>query len=426
MNYHDLAERLKKEISDTESEIEYLKSEIRKIDERQFLFLHSESYSERHLYRIINKLPINIYWCDKDLYCIGCNQAMLDVFGVPLLDDIVGVHLSELIPKDILDRLNKNNRRVIEHGETFDGVEEGLDAEGNRAIYHTKKVPMRDRNGTIYGIAGISIDITDRVKHEQELKRANEKVEMAHRAQKDFVNNMSYDIRTPCTGIIGVVKNLLAQELDPIRRTHLGYIEESSEKLLHFFNDIFDVLSLEEGEFQEQESEVDLAALVNDVINLYLPRLKEKALDCFVEIAPDLPKTIHVRKQSLYRVLMNLVSNAIKFTSSGHVRLSLSRCVRIGAPQLKIEIEDTGIGIAPCDQERIFKRFTRLTSAYKGGFEGSGIGLYVTKQLVESLSGVISVSSNISSGVTFTCIIPLSLTSAFGRGQSTKGGEDSE
>lgn len=404
MNYQALEKKLQSEIEKLDQDIEAIKSDIRHLDEEQFLHLHSGTYSERQLYRFINQLPINIYWYDLDSKFLGANARMARIFGCADPKDIIGRSILDFSPADMGQGIIDRNEAVLEQDAFFDGLEDGFDAAYRRAIYHSKKIGMRDSNGELYGVAGISIDITQRIEHEEELRRAKEKLEYIHRAQADFVRNMSYDIRTPCTGIIGVVKKLSEDEQDEKRKVQLGYIEESAEKLLQFFNDIFDVLTLEQGDYFHDEGVLFPKQMLYDIVNLYKPKLEEKQLHHNIIIADTVPDQIILKKQNLYRVLMNLVSNAIKFTETGAISIQLSANTQ--QQRIVLTVSDTGIGIDASDQDKIFDRFIRLSSAYEGQYEGSGIGLYVTKQLIDDLNGHITVQSNPEGGTRFTCDIP--------------------
>lgn len=248
------------------------------------------------------------------------------------------------------------------------------------------------------------VDITDSVRIEQALRDSNDALEAADRLKSEFIANITYQLRTPLTAIMGFAEMLNNQYFGTInerQQEYTGGIIEAGQRLLTLINDILELASIEAGTLKLERSEVDVKEMIESVAALAGDWARQEELDMSVEIGQNIG-TIWLDERRIRQALFNLLSNAIKFTpSGGHVDLSAE--VRNGA--LWLQVSDNGIGIAPADQARIFKRFERAN--IRTGQAGAGLGLSVVKSIIEMHGGKVEVESAPNRGSRVRCVIPL-------------------
>lgn len=270
-------------------------------------------------------------------------------------------------------------------------------------------MPLHDQDGNIIGIMGTSLDITQRKKLEEELKIAKEKAEAASKAKTEFIAHMSHDVKTPLSGIISLSESLSSRIPEEYRHITKDILE-ASEHLMVFFKNCIELVKLENGSIFLSKEKFGLKPLLDEVLCLFQPVIKSKALTLHVEYDEKIPKQLLGSRITLYRVLLNLLGNAVKFTSKGSIsiRAKLKKATPSQAT-IKLSIADTGIGIPSDKQKIIFEYFTRLTKSYEGTYEGSGIGLYIVEKFVKSMGGKIQVNSEEGKGSEFTVVVPLEI-----------------
>lgn len=354
-----------------------------------------------YLEHIIDVLPGNVYWSDKNHVLMGVNNALVKISGLPSKADIIGKTNYDLPWSNLAHEYNRVNQQVLDTRETII-TEENLDVDGFKT-YITIKAPLLDKQNNLIGVVGISYDISDRKLQEIELKKAKEDAEVANKAKTEFIMNISHDIRTPFSGIIGLSEYLEQGETDEKKRDALQDISTSGKKVLGLINNIIELIKREPHELI-QESEFNVRDLINEIMDLIKAKIKEKGLQITVHIDRQLPTTIISKKEILNRILLNLVSNAIKFTQHGAITISVN-VINLSDNILlvKLNVSDTGIGISNEKKEAIFEKFTRLNPSYLGTYQGTGLGLWLVKNAVEQLNGTISVESEVAKGSTFTC-----------------------
>jgi signal transduction histidine kinase/ActR/RegA family two-component response regulator len=266
-----------------------------------------------------------------------------------------------------------------------------------------------------------------------ELEQARDKAEAANRAKSTFLGVISHELRTPMNGVLGAAQLLSATRLDPTQREYVSIVRNSGDSLLALLNDILDLTKIEADRMALEQIDVDVAELVGRVGATWTPRAREKGIAYEVEIAPEAPAVIVGDPTRLSQILHNLLSNALKFTEAGEVRLKVD-CERLSQTRARLvfDVTDTGPGIAAQDLERLFQPFTQLDVSSTRRFGGTGLGLTICRRLAGLMGGELNVCSTVGEGSCFTLSaefdvrawaaprIEAPLTAAVGDGESLR------
>lgn len=240
-----------------------------------------------------------------------------------------------------------------------------------------------------------------------ELEKDKEVVEEASKAKTDFLSNMSHDIRTPMNAIIGFSESLLMEDLSEKQMGEVQNIYEAASTLLEIINNILDVSRIESGKEEKNEKKYELRKIVMQLTSVMTSKIDQSKVKFNIQIDKDVPSHFVGDELKVYQILMNLLSNAVKYTEEGHIDFSISS-ENIGElSKIKFVVSDTGIGIKESDYDKLFVKFSRIHNQenYRS-IEGTGLGLVITKKLVELLGGTITFESEYGKGTSFTVILP--------------------
>ncbi len=366
------------------------------------------------LSEIISFIPYSIFWKDNRLVFQGCNLQFAQQFGYNDVKDIIGKTDNDFpwSKNDLKEKYNADDLYVIDTGNSLINIEEEqIQMNGSVETLLVSKVPLKNRSGHIIGILGTYNNITYLKNIEKSLRSEKEKSEAANRAKTEFLANMSHDVKSPMSGIVTFTQLMMS---NPAWRTpeKAEQVHASAEQVLKFFDSCLELSKLEMSEFESQKIIFSLPELLEEIHALFVPRAQSKGLGFTVDYDASLPKIFLGHRGSLYRVVLNLVGNAVKFTENGEVSLRAfvagfsDNKIRVG-----IEVKDTGPGIPEDKHQVIFEKLQRLTTSYEGKVEGSGIGLYIVDQYVKHMQGEINVKSHLGQGSTFTLLLPMVVAS---------------
>ena len=364
---------------------------------------------------IIALMPGHVYWVDRNNVYQGCNDIQAKSAGLSSREEIIGKRNKDLpwntntLISQVIDSANEE---IMSSGQAKILEEPVSHNSGEKGYCLSSKVPLRDTEGKVIGLLGISIDITEKKKAEQELIKAKEAAEAANRAKTEFLANMSHDVKTPLSGVIGMA-DLMKHDSVGQDRQRAEAIYACGMQLLAFFNSCLDLSKLEMTGWASTEEVFSLERMLQEIGALFSPSAQMKGLKLTVDADPALPPAVRGHRASVYRVILNLVGNALKFTPKGSVQVRgfLAETLSPNQVVVGLEVKDTGIGIPEDQQEIIFEKMRRLTPAYEGKVEGSGIGLYIVDQYVKRMNGEIQVNSIVGQGSSFIVLLPLTLAS---------------
>ena len=237
-------------------------------------------------------------------------------------------------------------------------------------------------------------------------KRSQQEAEAANMAKSSFLANMSHEIRTPINAILGMNEMILREEKDPAIRGYAGNIQASGNSLLSIVSDVLDISKIESGKLEIIPVDYEVNSLISDCCNMAAGRAKAKELELLVECADNVPMKLCGDETHIRQIIMNLLTNAVKYTEKGTVKLIVSGRFTDGGFVLKVDVSDTGIGIAEENLPQLFTQFQRFDLQRNRNIEGTGLGLSIVKRLCDLMSGTITARSVMGSGSTFTVELP--------------------
>lgn len=338
------------------------------------------------------------------------NQAAQRIFGYSG-EEALGADLHELLaPEGSYDGFHKGIKRFVETGEgvvigkTLELIGVRKDGEKISIELSISAVQMQNKWNAI----GISRDVTQRKAMELELQRAKEDAEAANKAKSEFLANMSHEIRTPMNAILGFSQLLSGKIREKTLKGYVEAISSSGKSLLSLINDILDLSKIEAGKLELQYDAVNPYNIFNEIKNIFSFKIEEKGLEFIAQMDKEIPRGLILDEIRLRQILVNLVGNALKFTDTGFIKISVSKEYSDDDESklnLSFCVEDTGIGISSDQQKKIFEAFMQQSGQSARKYGGTGLGLAITRRLVEMMNGEISVRSEVGKGSAFTVTI---------------------
>lgn len=380
---------------------------------------HAILDSERKILRaIMDNVPDLMFVKDAAGKFVVANPALAKQAGVEKPEDMIGKSDFDFFPADLAQSFHEDDQRLIDSGQPIFDREEmvGMDETNQPRYALTTKVPLFDGEGHVSGIAGIARDITLRKTMEDALRESNRdlseatdwankmalEADAANKAKSDFLANMSHEIRTPMNGVLGMNSLLLSTDLDREQRHCAEVVDACAKSLLTVIDDILDFSKVEAGQLEIDTLDFNLHVLMDDFAELMTERVGKKPLEFICAVAPDVCALLQGDPGRLRQVLLNLASNAVKFTPEGEVVVRVNTVSEAESEvTLCFSVRDSGIGIPQGKQHLVFGSFTQVDSSTTRKYGGTGLGLAISKKLVELMGGKIGFESKEGEGSEF-------------------------
>ncbi len=384
-------------------------------DFNQYLWEENEKLSV-YLNNIIENVPASIYWKDINSIILGGSKLHTELTGFSNIRTVIGKSDFDFPWKEQAERIQENDRFVMQNNQMVSFEERAKLSDDIMHIFLTQKSPLKGKADEIIGVLGVSIDITELKNTQKKLIKSKMLADAANQAKTEFLANMSHDIRTPLTGIIGLTQ-LLEQRLKIVEnKDDLHMMYKASQQLLNLLNDVLDVASLENAdEAQLKLNSFSLQDLAESLKNLLSPSVKTKGLTLQINLDVSITENVASDQNKLERILLNLATNAIKFTEKGTVIVTIKELALLphqtDGVYIEFTISDTGIGIPADKLTSVFDPFFRIIPSFEktDPTQGYGVGLHIVKKFVNLLSGEIQVKSEVGVGTSFSFTLFMNL-----------------
>ncbi|HIJ20167.1 MAG TPA: response regulator [Deltaproteobacteria bacterium] len=348
-----------------------------------------------------------IFYKDINGKYMRVNKRYAEKLGISV-DDMIGKRNDELFP-DRPDHGKHTDQEVILKGVSILNEEEIIETKEGRKQILIDRIPYKDIDDRVIGIIGFALDVFD-IKKIEALRRARAVAEEASKAKSAFLANMSHEMRTPLNGVIGMTELILDTELDDNQKELFNAICEEANSLLAVIDDILDFSKIEANKLEMEEIPFDLGYVIEHLLSRFAFRAKEKGLEFISSISSDVPLRLIGDPGRLKQILINLISNALKFTHEGELCIGVEIAEDLGERvKLRFSVKDTGIGIPMGKQTAIFESFTQADGSTTRKYGGTGLGINISKQLAELMNGELGVVSDEGIGSTFwfTAVFPI-------------------
>lgn len=356
--------------------------------------------SEERFRGLIDALGDLVVHRDREGGIVYANKVFAELVGIDQRD-LVGQTLAQLgVDVGIVPDA------AFANGECLSSTDVAVRSSNGTRWFSWIELSVRDETIDHVSHRAIARDITSRKRAETALINARERAEYASQAKSRFLATVSHEIRTPMNGIMGMAKLLADTELSPEQRTYVGAVSTSASALLALIEDLLDFTKIEAGRFDAEPQPMSPREIADNVIELLAAKAFAKDIGLGCHVAPNVPQMITSDPGRIRQVLLNLLGNAIKFTDAGGVLLTITMTGDQGAAKIRFSVADTGPGLRPEDTERIFEEFEQGDGSSTRTHSGAGLGLAISKRLVGSMGGTISLTSQPGKGSDFFFEIP--------------------
>ena len=380
--------------------------------------------SEMNMDTLLSTIPAFVYFKDAELNYVAANKALANMIGI-VPSEIRGKNDFDFFPKELAESIRAYDKNIMETSQALINREESAtDKNGDTLWVTTYKRPIHDNDGQITGLVGMSMDITAQKLVEKNLHETNQrlqavtakanaladKAQAANLAKSEFLANMSHEIRTPMNAVIGFSGLLLdgnqerddKDKISPNDIAQIQKINTAAKNLLAVINDILDFSKIEAGKLDLEIIDFDLRVITDNLASMLQEEARKKRIDLTIAYESDVPFYFKGDPVRLSQILLNLASNAIKFTNEGGVAVHISMEKNFGLKvRLKFLLIDTGIGISQDKHDLLFNEFTQADTSTTRQYGGTGLGLVISKRLVSMMDGEISFDSKPGEGSAF-------------------------
>ncbi|MBW8831206.1 MAG: response regulator [Burkholderiales bacterium] len=355
--------------------------------------VRERTHADARMAAILDNIPDLAWVKDASGRFVAVNRAFAVLMGFSAPSDMIGKTDLDILPPDLAEANRIEDAEVMASGRTIRVDQHFLNPDGTSLWFEKIKTVLYDGNGRLAGTVAISRNITERRQNERE-REARRVAEASNQAKSEFLANMSHEIRTPMNAILGMSHLALQSGLNPQQFNYVQKVHRSAESLLGIINDILDFSKIEAGKLDMESIPFELGDVMDSLANLLGMNAEEKGLELVFALPPDLPNALVGDPSRLGQVLTNLGNNAIKFTERGEVIVAVEVLARSATSvRLRFEVRDTGIGITPEEQQRLFKPFSQADSSTSRRFGGTGLGLAISHHLVRLMDGELGVDS---------------------------------
>jgi len=372
-----------------------------------------ELHREREtLETLLENMPFYIFFTDRHHRYLRVNRMMANLLRIDYLDEAVGKTNEEFFSKRVARKMMEEDREILNTGNPIINKILYFEDKGVDGFWMEKnKIPVKDERGIITMIVGIFKDVSDLMEIENKLKDARDRAQESDRLKTSFLANMSHEIRTPMNGILGFANLLRDPDLtDEQRDLYLKHIDNTSNQLLNIIDDIIDISKIESGQLKISNKPVRINAILDEIYSSFFHRIrgdapgqKRVAFNLNKEVEAN-DFTIVTDDFRLSQVFNNLIGNAIKFTKEGHITFGYT--IKKNR-YIEFYVQDSGMGIQPSKINLIFDRFAQVSDKVKQQASGTGLGLPISKSLVQLMGGEMWVESKENEGTIFYFTLPL-------------------
>lgn len=396
------ARALSERIERTEAEVANVRDENRQVKTDLTVAHQKVEIAERRLWHSIRTIRDGFAFFNSDSEMISANDAYLGVFD-DLEDMKPGVTYPEILL--VLTEEGIVDTEALSAHEWRNAMLDRWHSPNPSPIvlkfWNGMYAKLIDERGPDGDVVSLALNITDTIRYENQLKQARHQAETANRAKSAFLANMSHEIRTPMNGIVGMADLLAETTLEDEQQLFVDTIRNSGEALLTIINDVLDYSKIEANRLELRPTTFDFEQCIHEVIRLLQPSARDKGIALFVDYDLFLPTQVVGDPGRIRQILTNLLGNAVKFTKVGHVLISVTGTHEDGICDLRVTVQDTGIGIPEDKVDQVFGEFNQVDEEKNREFEGTGLGLAITKRLVEMMDGQIWVTAEDNVGSCF-------------------------